>query len=114
MNEDAHEDEAADAFDVALRAGGGIANLRKKPRHVAGSAPARRAREESIAGPGLDGRHLRHKGRTLQLNIKVRPEFKRQLEQIAKSRRSSMAEVIEWCVETYASELEQLKANESA
>ena len=112
MANDVHDDEAADAFDAVGLGSGGIRDLRKKPRQIGGTLPARTAREESVAGPGLDGRHMRHKGRRVQLNIKVRPEFKKMLEQIAKSRSSSMAEVIEWCVETYGGELDQLKSND--
>ena len=43
----------------------------------------------------------RYRGRTAQLNVKVRPEFKRRLEQLARAKRASMAEIFEYCVERY-------------
>ncbi len=101
------EDEAAAAWaesgvaDVA----DAMANLRNKPSLKGSSLAARKAREDVEHGPAIDGRRQRYKGRTEQLNVKVRPEFKKLLAKVAKAKLTSMAEVIEWAVEQYAGDV---------
>ena len=101
------EDEAAAAWAESgvADAGDAMANLRSKPRLQGGGLAARKAREDVELGPAIDGRRQRYKGRTEQLNVKVRPEFKKLLAKVAKAKMSSMAEVIEWAVELYAGDI---------
>jgi hypothetical protein len=58
------------------------------------------ASEKRALSPA-DGRRLKSAGRSVQLNLRVRPEFKEQLYEFAQSSGLTMAEVIERAVEAF-------------
>ena len=93
-----------------------MANLREQPSQVVPmSLEARTVRERRIGGAPVDGRRLRSTGRTMQVNIKVTPEFKKLLERLARQRKSSIVGIIEHAVECYVSDsLDVDKEGESA
>ena len=79
--------------------------LRRRTNTVRGSsAETRRKAEKKASISETDGRRLRRTGRTVQLNIKVKPEFKKQLQRLSKSNKVGMAEMLEIVLEQWADE----------
>jgi predicted transcriptional regulator len=65
------------------------------------SLAARRRLELQGEGPDVDPRRLRAQGRTMQLNVKIRPEVRAKLDELVKQTDSTMAAIVEWCIQEY-------------
>ena len=106
MNRD---DEEANTHLAKLSAGKVLENqaahLRGTPRKHAVSVEARGAREQTTERPGPDARRNRSSGRSMQLNLRIRPEVHAMLAGLAKKTDSSMASVVEWLVGRYGEDL---------
>lgn len=81
-----------DGVDMAI-----MARFKPRPAH---SAAGRRVAETKPLHH-RDGRALRSTGRTAQMNLKVRPEFRDHVTAIAAQDRIMMVELIERAVEEY-------------
>jgi hypothetical protein len=64
-------------------------------RKTRGMSVADRRASEATPVPPTDGRRLRFTGRTSQLNIKVKPDFRVMLYQLAQARDIGMAQMLE-------------------
>jgi hypothetical protein len=95
---DATEDEAAANAADAMRE-----NMRKLMKRFSPGAPvkekAARKQREKKAKTIVDGRTLRAKGRTAQINIKARPEVKDRLMKFAEAEGLVLADWFEQLVE---------------
>jgi hypothetical protein len=69
--------------------------LRNKFRKSAGATVAERKEAERRALAPTDGRRLRSGVRTVQVNLRVTPEFKEQLYELAREKNLTMTEVVE-------------------
>jgi len=93
---DATEDEAASNDTAAMREA-----MRKLMGNFAAATPKKAARKqrEKKARTIVDGRTLRAKGRSAQVNIKVRPEVKERLLAFAEAEGVLIADWFERLVE---------------
>jgi hypothetical protein len=72
---------------------------RKAKRRGGHASDERRPREKVVSRS--DGRSARSKGKTITVNYRVTPEWKKQLEALAKEEEVTMTEVLERALELY-------------
>lgn len=68
-------------------------------RDASDAAGERQAREKVVSP--TDGRVRRSKGKTVNVNYRVTPAFKRDLQEIARATGVTMTEILERALETY-------------
>ena len=81
-------------FDV-MSAWGRLTGKPRKPRNTKGVTAASREELEKSPLPATDPRRQRATGRTKQTNIKMKPEFRKELFKLAAERNIGVAELLE-------------------
>jgi hypothetical protein len=93
----------ADDFDAQIAA---LAATAEEPATVAGEAKIRKAREMKNGPKKPDGRMLKATGRTVQFNIKMKPELKERIADVSYRHGLAVTAFIEQAAEAFIAKLE--------